>query len=502
MTYSIKRAALFVFLLICMVSMTVKGTANGMVNGTAKETGNGAANGTDPELPAQTTCTILAAKYTDHIKNEPDAEPYVHVLLRRKEAQEVPGPPTHQIEWYLICDTENRLYMSEDLKTKRLLCTFPDALSYKFGIRQNGDIIAVYRSEFSKAVTTDYGPSLDQVRRDPYVLLQADDYAVLHKVEFGDYDASTGEGLKPCGWVENCGFCSLPNGDVMFAEYTRMGIVYTANCWRIKAGADSTDPASWEIVKQFRVAENDRDQYDESVIEHFHTVQMDPYSGIVYIATGDTKNKAQMWYSRDNGDSWTQQKFVDPYDWGTATSGERLFRILNYNFTEEYVYWSSDSSRDHAILRCTRSRDGGLDPDSVTVMAELPRLEGAPATYGTVLLEDEELMVLMERCDAKSRSMLFRVFDLRDNTVKTVCTIGAAGDSPVNLGFRTEYTEFEPSDGVIKVGFGSQAKYRNTNDLCGNAGKSDWSCNINNMWIRVYRNPDGGIEAEFGYYPL
>ena len=473
------------------------------------------------EAPATTTCTILAAKETVRLKNAYLQEPYINVLhlMRQRDdrlqeqvvqqsgqsdntQQTDPQHSLHRIEWYLICDTNNRLYMSEDLRTKRFLCEFPDALNYKFGIRQNGDIIAVYRSEFSEALTKNYGPSLDLVRHNPYVLLQSEDYAIFHEVDFGEYDVSTGERLKPCGWVENCGFCSLSNGDIMFAEYTRMGIVFTANCWRIKAGTDLTDPANWEIVKQFQVAENDDDEYDESVIEHFHTVQEDPYTGIIYIATGDEGHKAQMWYSKDRGDTWTQQTFIDPDDWGTATSGERLFRILNYNFTEDYVYWSSDSAQDHAILRCERREDGGLEPNSVTIMEELPKLEGGPATYGTVLFEEEEFMVLMERCDAKSFSMLFRAFDLRDNTVKTICTINAAGDSKKNVGFRTEYTEFEPEDGVIKVGFGSNSKYRNINDLCGNKGKADWSCNINNMWIKVYRNQDGEIEAEFGYYPL
>ena len=407
-----------------------------------------------------------------------------------------------RVGFYLLCDTYDNLYISGDLKTKRFICNFPNVMKYKFGIRQNGDIIAVFRSEFSKAETS-YGPGLDNVRKNPRVLLRSEQYRRIHEVDFGEYDEETGEGLKPCGWLENCGFCSLPSGDVLFAEYTRMGVLYTANCWRIKEGSDLTDPASWEIVKQFQVAENDKiTTYDESVIEHFHTVQRDPYTGIVYIATGDLRSKSQMWYSRDNGDTWEQQTFTDPSTGETLTSGEKYFRILNYNFTDNYVYWSSDSSKKHAILRCERAETGELDPDSITVLAELERLEGSPATYGTVYDPANNFMVLMERCDENADTMRFRVYDLDDDTIKTIDTINVAGSDSGHIGFRTEYTEFAPRDGVIKVGFGSNAEYRNNNDLCGNPGDSDWRNNINNMWIKVDRDPDGEIVVEYGYYQI
>ena len=477
--------------------------------------GETAVDGTDEEVSVPRTSTILAAKYTTNvrnsIKNMRPQEAFINILHMRwrKQAEKQQGVqpqqtelPLYQIDWYLLCDTDEKLYISEDLTTKRYICDFPDAMSYKFGIRQNGDIIAVYRSEFSEPLTTNYGPVMDVVRRNPFVLLAAENYTIMHEVDFGEYDTTTGEVLKPCGWLENCGFCSLPNGDSMFVEYTRMGIVYTANCWRIKSGVDLTDATNWEIVKQFRVALNDKDDYDESVIEHFHTVQLDPYTGVIYIATGDTLNKSQMWYSKDSGDTWIQQTFVDPDDGTTVTSGEKLFRILNFNFTKDFVYWSSDSSRDHAIMRCERSEDGGLDPESVTILAELSKIKGNPATYGTVLFEEEGFMVLMERCDAPCLSMQFRVYDLQNDEIRTICTINSAGGVKRYVGFRTEYTEFDPADGVIKVGFGSNSKYRNVNDLLGNTGDMDWHNDINNMWIKVKRNPEGEIEAEFGYYPL
>ena len=439
---------------------------------------SGAFSALAAEAPVLPSSTILASKYCTN----PDG--------------------TQSIDWYLICDPYDNLYISSGLQSKVFICNFPRALNYKFGIRDNGDILAVFRSELSKAKTKEYGPELDDVRKNPRVLLRSEKYRIIHEVPFGDYHADTGEGLKPSGWLENCGFCSLPNGDVLFVEYTRMGVVYTANCWRIEAGSDLTDADSWKVVKQFQVAKDDDEEYDESVIEHFHTVQLDPFTGIVYLATGDYKNKAQMWYSRDNGRTWTQQTFTDPDTGDTLTSGEKYFRILNYNFTEDEVYWSSDSSKNHAILRCGRTESGELDPDSIEVLAELEMIEGHPATYGTVFYPEYNLMVLMERCDWTAQSMLFRVYDLEDGTVKAIDTINVAGDEPRNIGFRTEYTEFIPTDGRIKVGFGSNVRYRNYNDLFDNPGDEDWTKNINNLWIEVSKDEDGEIFVDYGYYHL
>lgn len=397
------------------------------------------------------------------------------------------------IDWYLLSDTNDRLYVSNDLKGKLYICDFPNAANYKFGIRQNGDIIAVYRNEFSATGET-YSSVLDNVRQNPIVMLKSENYTVKHEVDFGD-------SLKPTGWLENCGFCSMPNGDILFGEYTRMMVLYTSNLWRIKATDDITDPESWEVVKSFTVAENDTDNsYDESVIEHFHTVQVDPYTGIVYFATGDTKKKSQIWWSDDGGDTWTRQSFVDPANSQTKTSGEKLFRLLNFNFTEDYVYWSSDSSTEHAILRCERDANGGFDTDSITILATLEQRTGNPATYGTVLYEDLGLMVLMERCDATAASMLFRAYDFTDGQVKTITTINTTGGVNKYIGFRTEYTEFETEDGVIRIGYGSNSKYRNVNAICGNTGNMDWHYNINNLWCRIARKQDGSPMCRFGTY--
>ena len=395
------------------------------------------------------------------------------------------------IDWYLLADKIGNLYISKDLKTRRYIIRLPNWYNYKFAVRQNGDIIAVNRTDELSGGQT-YDATLDDNRRNPLVCLYADGYKMWYEVDFGD-------NKKPCGWLENCGVEVLPNGDIIFGEYTRMMVVYTANLWRIKAGADITNSASWEILKTYRVAKDDTEEYDESVIEHFHTVQVDPFTGTVYYATGDAGQKSQIWYSTDGGDTWIQQNWIDPDSSQTVTSGEKLFRLLNFNFTEGAVYWSSDSSLAHAILKAERNGASGFKPDSVEVLAEIPTSSTRPATYGSVYYHDLGIMVLMERCDYTATEMLFRAYDLVDQSLKTICTIKSADGTARNVGFRTEYTEFEPLDGVIKVGFGSTFRFINRNAICGNVGGT-FAQNVNNLSIRISMDADRNIYAKFGTY--
>jgi hypothetical protein len=397
------------------------------------------------------------------------------------------------VDWYLLADYAGYIYISKDLKSKKYICKLPYWFQYKFAVRQNGDIIAVYRTELLSAASgATYDSSLDDCRKNPLVCLHSEGYAEWHEVDFGT-------SLKPTGWLENCGIEVLPNGDIIFGEYTRMMVVYTANLWRIKAGADITNSASWEIIKTYRVAQNDTDTYGETVIEHFHTVQTDPYTGTVYYATGDTGNKSQIWYSTDSGDNWTQQTFVDPDTSQTVTSGEKFFRLLNFNFTADKVYWSSDSSTEHAILKADRNGINGLTPNSIRVVTEIATATGKPATYGSVLYEDKKIMILMERCDSNATQMLFRAYDLVTNTLKTICTIKCAVSEAKNIGFRTEYTEFEPLDGIIKCGFGTHRYYINYNAICGNKG-TEFINNVNTLNIRISMDAERNIYAKFGTY--
>lgn len=408
------------------------------------------------------------------------------------------------IDWYLLIDpATNRFYISKDLRHKKYIFTFNgdnnNPHRYKYGVLPSGDIIAVYRCEFEDKGST-YSQDLDNVRKNPYVFLASENYEVAHVVDFGT-------GLKPSGWLQNVGFCVLPDNSVVFCEYTREMVLYTANCWRIAAGADLTASSSWVVVKQFLVAPNDTDELDESYIEHFHAAQYDPYGETLYITTGDLGNKSQIWYSKDYGATFTQQRFLDNGSY--ATSGQKLFRLLNITWTKDYAYWISDSASQRGVMRCSRDANGVLAEDGLVSLLDIqPTSPGYPATYGQAYLPEYNLLVLMERCDETgAASMLFRAFDLDDGTLKTITTLYAIGGDQASgiethIGFRTEYTEYDPRDGVIKCGFGGRWEYRNRNALFDNVVSMVWADMVNNLSIKVWKKLDGNLDCRFGVYYL
>lgn len=374
-------------------------------------------------------------------------------------------PPS--VDWYLVEDTVKRFYITRDFASIQYAFTFPERnpFLYKFAVLPNDDIIAVYRSE-----RNDRGGSDSANRRNPYVFLASEGWKTPHLVDFGD-------SLKPSGWLENCGFCPMPDGDAMFAEYTRPS-VETTNCWKISG--DPTNPANWVVKKSFTLSGSSR-----AGMKHCHTVTFDFYTGVYYLCTGDDDTGAQVWYSTDNGETWTIAR--EP--------SEMYCRVLNMIFTPEHIYWASDSSDSdkHYLFRCGRNSNGVIDYSTIETLANL--YQSGAATYGIVYLEELNALAIMDKCDGNRVSMLFRIYDIATGDLQTLTTLTSADGTAQQIGFRTEYTEFRPNGNYTICGFGkalSLATYRNLMKMLGNAGNPDgWDENVNNLRIEFWKDSVG-----------
>lgn len=88
--------------------------------------------------------------------------------------------------------------------------------------------------------------------------------------------------------------------------------------------------------------------------------------------------------------------------------------------------------------------------------------------------------------------------------IATLHAIGgdSASGTQTYIGFRTEYTEYDPRDGAIKCGFGGRWEYRNRNALFDNVTSSVWADMVNNLSIKLWRKSDGGLACRFGVYYL
>ena len=365
-------------------------------------------------------------------------------------------------EWFLIEEPNTqRCYITKDFCSKRYVFTFVgDIFAYSFGVMPNGDILAV-RLAYSLGTSGD-----DNRRMNPYIFKASENWSRQRAVDFGN-------GLKPCGWLENCGFRALPNGDVLFCEYTRIS-VRTSNVWKISG--DASTPSNWSVKKTFELSGE-----ADTGFKHCHTVQHDHYTGVCYFATGDDDTAAAVYYSLDYGDTWSMLR----------EASEKYCRLLAFTFTEEYIYWGSDSAAYHYFFKARRGADGVLDYSSVEEIP-IPAENGLFATYGQAYLPMYKSVFLFDRQDGggTAKRMPLRLVNLDTLAIKTIGYMEAAADGvTTGIGFRTLFSEWYPQGNIIRVSFGGDFYTYNRNKVCGNKGiEGAMQSNIHNLVLCVFED--------------
>lgn len=362
------------------------------------------------------------------------------------------------LEWYLLADPDNNLYMSRDLANKTYLSAFTGTggvSAYAWGILPNGDVIAC---KMASELTS--GGS-DSNRVNPYVFKASEGWATQHEVDFGT-------SLKPCGWLESCGFTTLPDGNAMFAEYTRITVA-TCNCWKIVG--DPLVVSNWVVKKSFTLSGE-----ADAGFKHAHMVVVDFYTGVIYLATGDDNVGAMVFASSDGGDNWTQLR-----------EGSELWcRMLMMTFTPDYIYWGQDTPGQHYLFRAERDESGVLDYSTATQYVTIPAADGYFATYGQAYLPEYDAVLLLDRQDSgdSGQTMPIRVITLADGQIHTIGSLVATSGG--QIGFRTSFSEWYPVGGLVRIGFGFMSPIYNKNKICGNK----WPINggrdsVNNLWLKV-----------------
>lgn len=78
---------------------------------------------------------------------------------------------------------------------------------------------------------------------------------------------------------------------------------------------------------------------------HIHNVSIDPYTGNLWVGTGDFGLHPKILYSLDYGDSFE-----------ILGLGSQAWRTLSIWFTSSYIYWNMDSHKPQKIFRVTRTK--------------------------------------------------------------------------------------------------------------------------------------------------
>ncbi|MCR4916274.1 MAG: hypothetical protein K6A96_11025 [Prevotella sp.] len=375
------------------------------------------------------------------------------------------------VEWFLLEEVNNnKFYYSNDLKNKTYLFTFNGVSSnYQWGILNNGDIVAVRLAHTLDSTE----PQSDSKRTNPFVFKASENWAIQHEVDFGT-------ALKPCGWLENSGFSNLPDGSTMFGEYTRP-TVETCNVWKIIG--DALNPDNWIVKKTFSPIGGDGDQ----MYKHIHCITVDFYTGVVYCTTGDEDDYAQIWYTLDGGDTWTEIPKNE-----SLNNGQQ-YRLLQMTFTPDYIFWATDTPglNKHVMYRTARDSNGIFDRTQVDLFCNLTPQEGNFSSYGQAYISEYNCIFVYDRQDGggtQSTKIPLRIVEIDSGTIKVLGYLEAANSS-TNIGFRTRYSEWYPIGGLCRVGFGFDQYTFNRNKICGNlASSGQYGNNINNLAIHITKN--------------
>lgn len=103
-------------------------------------------------------------------------------------------------------------------------------------------------------------------------------------------------------------------------------------------------PQKWDIVLDFESITSYRNTKSiRNSARHIHVVAIDPFSGTLWVGTGDEDVHSKVMYSTDFGNSFQ-----------ILGLGSQEWRTLSIWFTQNYIYWNMDSYEPQKIFRINR----------------------------------------------------------------------------------------------------------------------------------------------------
>lgn len=365
---------------------------------------------------------------------------------------------------YLWHDKDFNFYTSSSVKGAKIFAfkynpaSFENTLptDWSMGFDKYGNILCTFRIEYQD--WNNYSDSL--TRKNPVILLKSEGYKAK-TIDFGD-------DKKPSAWIQNSGFLATEDA-IFIAEYTRPS-VQTANCWKATYPLD--DPNNWKTVQTFVLSE---EPYPSDNLKHMHSVERDPFTGHIYTTTGDEDAGSAMYVSIDNGETFS----------AILTGSQKYCRVLNFVYTEDFIYWATDSvGGKHWFFKAPRNNSGILDTSNITDVQMFPL--DSPATYATIHLPKIKALIFLNREDYKaSNPITIDAYDLHNDVfIEKLAVIDSVGGGAA--GFRCECFEYVPRGNDIVCGFSGASSYRNSNAVLGNKGWNSTS-KLGNLIVTVDR---------------
>lgn len=135
-------------------------------------------------------------------------------------------------------------------------------------------------------------------------------------------------------------------------------IEYSPGSERFRHHIYSYDFASGKLDKKYTFYATTEDVPDDGCIKvrHIHVIDRDPYTGYIYVGTGDGNSESMILRSTDDGDNF---KIIG--------EGSQLWRSLAFIFTPTDVFWNTDSPEPQFLTRLSKkdSQDGIIDESKI-----------------------------------------------------------------------------------------------------------------------------------------
>lgn len=134
-------------------------------------------------------------------------------------------------------------------------------------------------------------------------------------------------------------FCgSGKNLSLLFIEYTPGVVRERHKVWKYSVLAEDLS-----IIKEFYTEKEHITQGLFPCARHIHVIMKDPFTGDLYVGTGDSDIESGIYCSKDNG------KTFELLFWG-----KQDYRALSFIFTKNAVFWNTDTHESQAIYRILR----------------------------------------------------------------------------------------------------------------------------------------------------
>ena len=241
---------------------------------------------------------------------------------------------------------------------------------------------------------------------------------------------SDGNNRKAMGWLYNSGVDFIKDSNnverCIFAEYD--GSVVDKGGFYVWVGTyPYTSASDWKTTLHKPL------QYygtiEDGTITHFHQIRRDPWTNILYLTSGDQPGQLVWWYSTDYGETWTELTNNKTNGWE-----EHVCRLINFCFTDEWIYWATDHGTNHCLNRIKRNAQTGvIDPSTREKLCDLPF---AQACNSICLCESPNGIFMYERIDTGTEyesyygskvKMLF--WSIPEERLYTVAELGLTNNS-------------------------------------------------------------------------